>query len=135
MVLLVLIKNLNGQDVPWKLNYADTLSDRPRSSFHLKARQILQERFPTHQVLEEVAVPILPRTVLYLDFFLPLRKLAVEVHGQQHYTYNSFFHKTQRDFFQQIKNDKLKCEWCELNHIELLVLSFESEDKWTEVFY
>ena len=127
----MLVQTLNGNCVKWKLE--DQVVHTNKSSFHLKTREILKERFPTHQILEEVSIPILPKLNLYLDFFLPLRKLAVEVQGQQHFTFNPFFHKTQAQFRQQLKNDRIKKEWCDLNNIELLVFSFEDEDHWTEI--
>jgi hypothetical protein len=78
--------------------------------------------------MEEVP---LPGTPLRFDFYLPHYEVAVEVHGEQHYSYSSFFHGTQWDFIQAKRNDRMKKEWCELNGITLIELPYnESEKEW-----
>jgi len=66
---------------------------------------------------------------LFLDFFLPRRKIAVEVHGSQHFKYNKFFHATRADFIKQQKNDVRKQKWCELNDITLVVITHGEEEE------
>ena len=45
--------------------------------------------------------------------------MAIEVHGQQHYEYSPFFHKTKAGFYQSLKRDEIKTEWCKLNNFNL----------------
>ena len=98
------------------------------SSLHLKTRQILKEVFPLEQILEEVP---LPSTRLFADFFIPSKDLIIEVNGEQHYKMNSFHHKNKMSFYKGQKRDRTKEEWCILNGIELIVLSYEeTEDEW-----
>jgi len=67
------------------------------------------------------------------DFFIPHVKLGIEVHGQQHYEYSKFFHKTTAGFKESLKRDKLKQDWCELNGISLIVLKYSDDiDTWRE---
>ena len=53
--------------------------ERARSKYHLKARRLLKDKFPTCQILEEVPVKVRRGQVLYLDFYIPLHDLCVEV--------------------------------------------------------
>jgi hypothetical protein len=85
--------------------------------------------YPMDRILEEA---VLPGTGgLTADFWLPLRKTIVEVHGEQHYKFIPFFHNTMLNFYHSKKNDKNKIEWCEKNNIYLIELPFnESEQQW-----
>lgn len=102
-----------------------------KSSFHLKARQILSELFPTLQLLEEVPIPLRKGETLYLDFYLPLKKMCVEVHGEQHYKFIPFYHSNMMGFLKGQKRDREKIEWCQLNSITHIILPyFEESDQW-----
>lgn len=99
-----------------------------RSSYHLQVRSLLKEVFPTLSVAEEVYIP---GEHLYLDFFIPQKRIAVEVHGEQHFSFNNFFYKNNLEFLQAKRRDSVKQEWCELNNIKLIILSYkENEIEW-----
>lgn len=128
------IYDVEGNSIDWKPNGREvTLDNRPRSNLHKKAREVIKDRFYTLQVLEEVIIPVRPKINLYLDFYLPLRKIAVEVNGEQHYSFNSMFHKTRQDFIRQKKRDAMKTEWCKINGIELIVFKFNEIDNWSNL--
>ena len=127
------IRGLDGQIHNWKLHgYVVRASEsRPRSKLHLKARSILKDIFPTVQILEEVAAPITRTEKLFFDFYINTVKLVVEVHGQQHYKFNTLFHSSAQDFANQRKRDRRKAEWCEYNNITYVELPYnEDEDQW-----
>lgn len=68
---------------------------------------------------------------LFLDFYIPTFGLAIEVHGQQHFEFSSFYHKSKLDFMLSQANDNKKAEWCQLNGINLIVLAYnEKEEEW-----
>ena len=126
------IKTLDGQMQNWQLtgHYAHAKLEN-KSSLHLKARQILKNCYPTLQVLEEVPVPIKRSDNYYIDFYIPMLKTAVEVHGEQHYKFVQFYHNNQLGFLRSQKRDREKREWCELNNIKYIELPFtESENEW-----
>lgn len=126
------IKTLDGQTQNWQLtgHYAHAKLEN-KSSLHLKARQILKNCYPTLQVLEEVPVPIKRSDSYYIDFYIPMLKTAVEVHGEQHYKFVQFYHNNQLGFLRSQKRDREKREWCELNNIRYIELPFtESENEW-----
>lgn len=98
-----------------------------QSAPHLQARQILKELFPFANIYEEVT---LPGEALKLDFFLPQQKLAVEVHGAQHYQQVEYFHKGVAGFINSNKRDLRKREWCDLNDFALAELPYNRMDEW-----
>ena len=126
--------DLNGNRVEWKIKGENVTADlRPRSKLHLRAREILRGLFPTSSLKEEVPIPVTPKQTLFIDLFLPLQKLAIEVHGGQHYKFSSHFHQSAAGFIKHKKNDRDKAEWCSLNGIKLVILPYnEDDDEWTE---
>ena len=128
----MIVKDLNGNATNWNLTgHIAKGRVKEKSSFHLAARKILIEIFPTLQILEEVPIPLRKSETLYLDFYLPLIKRAVEVHGEQHYKFIPFYHSSKMNFLKAQKRDNEKREWCEINGISHIVLPhFENIDKW-----
>jgi hypothetical protein len=128
------IKDLDGLIHNWQLtgNMARGKINN-RSSFHLKARELITDHFPTLQILEEVPIQLRRSETLYLDFYLPLKKLCVEVHGEQHYKFVSFYHNNMLSFLKSQKRDREKEEWCDINNIKYIVLPhYEDETQWIE---
>lgn len=133
------IKGLNNRDYKLQLHkyIVDKNDPRPRSKFHLSARGLLNDIYGSHWILEEVKLPgsrnKALKSTLFLDFFVPHIKLAVEVHGKQHYEYSAFFHKSIAGFKESIKRDNLKQDWCELNEISLIVFKYSDDvETWRE---
>jgi hypothetical protein len=102
-----------------------------KSSLHLRARNLLLSLYPTLQILEEVSIPLRRSETLYLDFYLPLNKLCIETHGEQHYKFVPHYHNTKLGFLKHQKRDREKQEWCQLNSISYIALPFnESDEEW-----
>jgi hypothetical protein len=130
----MLIKDLDGNNHNWLLtgNMAKGKVNH-RSSYHLTARGLITLAYPTLQILEEVPIQLRKSETLYLDFYLPLKKACFEIHGEQHYKFIAFYHSNMLNFLKAQKRDKEKQEWCELNDIKYVVLSYnESEEAWSE---
>jgi len=133
------VRGINGKEYVWNLTGYGVFDDdsRKRSKYHIKARHLLKEIFHSYRILEEVKLPgsteLHRKSVLYLDFYIPSIKLAIEVHGEQHYEYSPFFHKTKADFLKGKARDEDKIAWCELNDINIIILKYsESEHEWRE---
>lgn len=133
------VVGINGKEYVWNLTGYDVFNDdkRKRSKFHIRARGLLKELFNSYRILEEVKLPgsteLHRKSVLYLDFYIPSIKLAIEVHGQQHYEFCPFFHKSKADFLKGKARDEDKIVWCELNDIRLVTLKYtESDDEWRQ---
>jgi len=129
------VVGLNGREYNLDLKkYMN--NDRKRISYyHICAGQIIREIFHGYNILEEVKLPgstnPAKKSVLYLDFFIPSVKMGVEVHGEQHYTYIPFFHKSKVGFLRSQARDEVKVEWCKINKIDLVVLKYnDSEEHW-----
>lgn len=122
------VKTLDNERVRWK----KTNNTRNKTSqLHQRAREFLKQVFPTAHLMEEVSIPVWRNVVnstLYLDFYLPMYGLAVEVHGEQHYKFSTKFHKKPNDFMKSRIRDATKAEWCELNDITLVVLPFNKSN-------
>lgn len=131
------VKDLDGNSYNWQLigNIAHG-SIQNKSSLHLQARNLIQKCFPTLQVLEEVSVHVRKSEILYLDFYLPLIRMCIEVHGEQHYKFSSFFHNTALGFVKHKKRDLDKKEWCINNNIKYIELPYnETLEEWSKRLY
>jgi hypothetical protein len=133
------VTGINGKEYVWNLTGYDVFNDdkRKRSKYHVRARNLLKEIYNSYRILEEVKLPgstaLHRKSVLYLDFYIPSIKLGVEVHGEQHYEHNPFFHRSKADFIKGQVRDDDKINWCELNGIELITLKYsESDDEWRQ---
>lgn len=123
------IVGLDGKERKISLynNRSSHCEARPRSSYHLLARKLIKELFSDF-LAEEVYVPV---ENVYFDFFLPNRKIVIEVHGEQHYEQNSFFHKSKAEFLKQKLSDKKKRNLCEMNGFTYIELPYnEDEETW-----
>jgi len=125
------VKGFDGKETPWKLNLYNQQKPNP-SKPHLLCRELLRKIYPNDQILEEVFLP--GSNGLYADFYLPLRRLMVEPGGSQHDQYVGHFHNYNKlNFYKSKGRDALKRQWCELNHITLIVLSTaEDIDEWRD---
>lgn len=129
----MILKDLQGNSYKLQLTgiYNQT-NNSVKSSLHLKARELLQSIYSGVPILEEVPIQIRPKEMYYLDFFLPLLNLGIEIQGEQHYNKNAMFHKSQSDFLKQQKRDAEKRLWAEINGFDLIELKFDEQDKWQE---
>lgn len=130
----MIVKDLDGNSHSWHLTgHMSKGRIEHRSSFHLQARALLSEQYPTLQILEEVPIQLRRADTLYLDFYLPLIKTCVEVHGEQHYKFVPFYHNNFLGFLKSQKRDKEKIEWCSINGIRQVVFPYnESVELWKE---
>lgn len=128
------VTDLDGYTSNWQLigNIAHGRNSN-KSSLHIKARELIHSCFPTLQVLEEVTIHTRKTEILYLDFYLPLIRKCIEVHGEQHYKFNRFFHSTTLGFIRQKKRDQEKKEWCEINSIDYVELPFNLQSEWESI--
>lgn len=130
----MIVKDLQGNSHKVSLaNSYPNINKPSKSSFHLEARKLLQQTFPSVQIVEEVPIPIRKGYTCYFDFFLPTLNLFVEVQGIQHYHPNSMFHKSGSDFLKQKKRDNDKRLWAEINAFTLVELPYDKVDQWQDI--
>lgn len=125
--------DLDGKITDWKItgnvfNHGENVS---KSSLHMLCRELLKEVYPTVPILEEVPINPLRGKTLYLDFYIKLLNLAIEVNGEQHYKFTPHFHKTPASFVLYKQNEQMKKDWCTKNGIKLIELPYnETKDDW-----
>lgn len=128
------VTDLDGNNSYWVLKGGISHGQaKNKSDLHLLARELIHKTYPTIQVLEEVPVYIRKGEVLYLDFYLPLLKKCIEVHGKQHYEFVRFYHQTALGFIKHQKRDKDKQEWCMINQINYVELAYNNLDHWERI--
>lgn len=125
--------DLDGNSYQWHLTGNINKGNTKKSSFHISARELIKKIYPTMQILEEVPIHIRRSEVLYLDFYIPLNKKCIEVHGQQHYEFTPFYHGNKLSFLKAKKRDLEKKEWCENNNISYIELPFNKIDEWEKI--
>ena len=128
----MIVVGLDGEE--YKFNYSKykNRSNRDgKSNLHLECRELLRSLLKGYSIYEEVTLP--GCKTLYADFFVPDISLIVEVHGQQHYEYTPFFHKSKADFLIGKKRDKDKILFCELNEISIAILPYNEKEKWNQI--
>jgi len=126
-------RDLDGNIYNWKTQGTIVRSNeqRPRSKLHLTARSLLRNLYPTLQISEEVSVSLRKNKKVFLDFYINTIKTVIEVHGPQHYKFNTLYHTCAQDFLNQKKRDMNLQEWCEINNLTYIELPFnENEEQW-----
>ena len=67
-----------------------------------------------------------------MDFYIPMIKKCIEVHGEQHYKFIPFYHTNKLNFLKAKKKDRQKAEWCEKNSITYIELPYNLLEEWEE---
>ena len=127
------IRDLDGNVHKWRVegNSVRANESRPRSKLHMSARSLLKTTYPTLQICEEVPAQIRRDRTAFIDFYINTIKTVIEVHGAQHYKFNSLYHTCAQDFLNQKKRDADLRDWCALNNLSYIELPFnENEEQW-----
>ena len=117
--------NVNGN--LQKKNVSKYLIDwdkKSRSKIQFKVKKFLEHFWKGHIVFEEFPVY---GSKLKVDILNASNKVAIEVQGNQHNSFNKFFHSDSRlKYLESIKRDVMKAEWLEKNNFKLIEIE-ESE--------
>lgn len=128
------VKDLDGNAHSWHIT-GNIVKDNKtnKSSYHMAARSLVKNIFPTMQILEEVPICVRRSETLYLDFYIPLIKTCLEIHGEQHYKFVPHYHANKLAFLKAQKRDKEKQEWCEINGIKYIELPYDKQPEWEKL--
>ena len=110
------IKNSTRYLIKW--------DEKSRSIFQYNVKQFLKRYWATDVVFEELPVV---GSRLTLDIYNASKKIAIEVDGDQHYSYNKFFHGNRSNFLSQIKRDDMKDSFCDINDITLIRILYKDK--------
>jgi len=109
-------KNVSKYRVDW--------NSKSKSNLQFEIKQFLRQYWINHIVYEEFPVY---GTRMKVDFINATRKIAVEVNGAQHSSFNKFFHNNSRaKYLSSIRRDYEKYEWLMKNEFKFIEL--EQED-------
>jgi hypothetical protein len=119
--------NVNGTLVNKNVRkYLVNWEGKSRSKLQYKFKQFLYPYWKNHIVYEEFPVY---GSMLKVDLLNATKKIAVEIQGNQHESFNKFFHDNSRlKYLQSIKRDVKKVKWLEINEFKFLEL-YESDLK------
>ena len=110
-------KTLNGKERFLKnaKKYIINWEAKSKSNIQWRVKQFLLSYWKYDVVFEEIG------TRLSLDIYNANKKIAVEVQGKQHQTYNPYFHgNDRRKWLSQLRRDDLKLQFCLTNGIKLV---------------
>jgi len=113
-------KTLNGKErfLRNPKKYIINWEGKSKSNVQWRVKQFLFSYWRHDVVFEELRIV---GTRLSLDIYNANKKIAVEVQGRQHQTYNPYFHGNNRqNWLSQLKRDDLKLEFCLTNGIKLV---------------
>lgn len=98
-----------------------------KSALQGKTGEFLQTAFPHSNILEEFPVP---GSAFHVDYFVPDRKLVIEVNGIGHDKFTPFFHgnkETSNKFAKQVRRDSLVQNWADNNGFKLVEIRTEKD--------
>jgi|TARA_B100000676_G_C17748079_1_gene664991 hypothetical protein len=126
--------NVNGN--LQKKNVSKFLIDwnkKSRSKIQFKVKKFLEPFWKGHIVFEEFPVY---GSKLKVDILNASNKLAIEVQGDQHNSFNKFFHGDSRlKYLESIKRDVMKAEWLESNNFKLIEINQNEVNELSKQFF
>jgi hypothetical protein len=126
-------KTLNGKErfLRNAKKYAINWEGKSKSNIQRAVKEFLYRYWHRDIVFEELRIV---GTRLSLDIYNANKKIAVEVQGRQHQTYNPYFHgNDRRNWLSQLKRDDLKLNFCLTNGITLVEI-YETDPICKETF-
>ena len=108
--------------------------DKPcRSKVQFKTKQFLKKFWENQVVYEEFPVY---GTKMKVDILNATKKIAVEVQGNQHVSFNKFFHNNSRlKYLESIKRDAQKALWLEKNGYTLVEIHEKEVESLNKEFF
>ena len=126
--------NVNGN--LQKKNVSKFLIDwnkKSRSKIQFKVKKFLEPFWKGHIVFEEFPVY---GSKLKVDILNASNKLAIEVQGDQHNSFNKYFHGDSRlKYLESIKRDVMKAEWLENNNFKLIEINQNEVNELSKQFF
>jgi len=105
-------KNVRRHLINWEAKSRSKLQYKFKTFFHAYWKNhIVYEEFPVYG------------SMLKVDFLNATKKIAVEIQGSQHESFNKFFHDNSRlKYLESIKRDVKKEKWIETNGFKFIEL-------------
>lgn len=117
-------KNVEKHRIRW--------DEKSRSNIQFQVKQFLKPFWLGHVVYEEFPVY---GSRLKVDIINFTRRIAIEVHGDQHFKFNKFFHNNRRAvWLDSVNRDGQKLEWLARNEITVIEILQDEVPKISEEF-
>ena len=125
--------NVNGKLVNKNVSkFRIKWNGKSASKIQFKTKQFLEKYWKNHIVYEEFPVY---GTKLRVDIINFTKKIAIEVQGRQHSSFNKFFHKNSvSNYLNSIKRDYEKRKWLELNNFKIIEIEEKDINKLSKEF-
>lgn len=126
--------DINGRLVNKNVSkYVIKWDSKSRSNVQFATKQFLKPFWKNQIVFEEF--PCFG-TLLKVDILNATLKIAIEVHGKQHESFNSFFHNgNPANYLKGIKNDFKKSQWLEKNGFKIVEIMEDEVPKLSVDFF
>ncbi len=110
--------NINGNPVYKNIEkFRIDWDKKSKSKIQGRVKEFLRPFWERFICYEEM---VLAGSRLSLDIVNMTKKIAVEVHGEQHTQFVPFFHRKREGLTDQIERDERTKKWCEQNDIKLV---------------
>lgn len=110
--------NLNGKLIQAKFQkYRIKWDGKSPSEPQQKTKEFLKKYWYGQIVCEEFR---LPGTLLRIDFINFTKRIVVETHGPQHYTFVKHFHRNKAGYLASFRRDQAKAKFIEINNFAFL---------------
>ena len=116
-------KNVTKYKIDW--------DKKCRSKIQFNVKTFFKDYWENHICYEEFPVF---GSRMKVDIVNATKYIAVEVNGQQHGSFNKFFHNSRYGYFQSISRDVKKEEWLEKNGFDLITIEYDEVEDLTEQF-
>ena len=118
-------KNVSKKLISW--------NKKSRSKIQFAVKKFLEPYWKGHVVYEEFPVF---GSRMKVDIVNMTKKIAIEVQGSQHNSFNAFFHNNSRaKYLESIKRDVKKARWLEKNEINLIEVDEKEAYKLSKEFF
>jgi hypothetical protein len=115
-------KNVSKYLIDW--------DSKSRSKLQFNTKQFLKTVWDGQIVYEEFPVF---GSKMKVDFLNATKKIAIEVNGPQHSSFNKFFHNNSRmNYLESLKRDHQKSLWLDQNNFTLIELEKKEVDNINE---
>jgi len=130
----VRLYNIHGKLVSKNVSkYLIKWDGKSRSNIQFKTKQFLKKHWSNQIVYEEFPVY---GTRMKVDILNATKKIAIEVQGRQHTSFNKFFHGNSRlKYLESIKRDFQKREWLKKNGFQVVEIEEDEVKKLSVSFF
>lgn len=110
--------NINGKLIQVNFTkYRIKWDEKSASEPQRKTKEFLKKYWYGQIVLEEMRVP---GSLLRIDFVNLTKRIVVETHGAQHFSFNKHFHRNRAGYLASFRRDQAKAKFIEINNFAFL---------------